>query len=357
MQREGKEGVDSVTEEKKSFPELKIPKVSIGMVEPHGELFQRSLSVSALRDLSEVAQQGDLPADELAGRVIIALVRTGDDTSLSLEEVGALDADSRRTILRAIIEQNHDWFVENRNEKGKGTDIAKLCVPMEQSEEESDEEFLARGIRAELAANKVRLKGMMSGLSERMQGVIGPGLAANMGASRSLSHLLDSIRPEPARFRMPEIPRNPIYDTNEILNDVASQISQMRDLAAATAEMQRTLNDTATAAVTDFSDSAEKSFTAAKQGLKIAKATLAATFLASVVSVVALGISIMSMNSQDSGAEAREATTRAQTERLMATETELVRTIGDLRQEVEEMRTDAAAREKAAAKAAPMPHR
>ena len=339
--------------EKKSFPEFIIPKVLIGEVAPHGELFQRGLGFGALRDLSEADQDGDLPADELASEAILAVVRTGEDEPLTREEVSALDADARRTIVRAIIEKNRDEFVEDRNEKGKGFDLALMSVPMEQGEGESDAEFLARGIRGQLAANKARLKGMMSGLSERMQGVIGAGLAANVSASSHLSDVLKSMRPEPAPFRMPEIPRNPIYDTNEILGEVADQIGQMRDLAAATAEMQRTLNDTATAAVVDFSDSAEQSFNAAKQGLKIARNTLYATILAVFVSVVAVGISLWSMNSQDAGAEAREAALRAQTQRLMATETELVRTIGKLREEVEDMRADAAARDAAAAKATP----
>lgn len=339
--------------EKKSFPEFIIPKMSIGEVAPHGELFQRGLSFGALRDLDEADQDGDLPADELASQVILAVVRTGQDEPLTPEEVSALDADARRMIVQAIIEKNRDEFVEDRNEKGKGFDLALMSVPIEQGEGESDEEFLARGIRAELAANKARLKSMIGGLSEHMQSVLGPGLSANMGASRSLSHVLGSIRAEPAPIRMPEIPRNPIYDTNEILGEVAGQIGQMRDLAAATAEMQRTLNDTATAAVADFSDSAEQSFNAAKQGLKIARNTLYATILAVFVSVVAVGISLWSMNSQDAGAEAREAALRAQTQRLIATETELVRTIGDLREEVEDMRADAAARDAAAEKATP----
>ncbi|WP_374593650.1 hypothetical protein [Sphingosinicella sp.] len=336
--------------ERKSFPELKIPKVSIGEIAPHGELFQRSLSVGALRDLDAADEEGDLPADELASLVIVALICTGDDAPLSREEVGALDADARHTIVRAIIAKNRDWFVEDRNEKGNGTDLAKLCVPMEQGKEESDEEFLARGVRAELAAKEARLKGMLNGLSERMQGVIGPSLVANMGASRSLSHLLDSMRPEPATLRIPELPRNPIHDTNEILGEVASQIGQMRDLAAATAEMQRTLNATASAAVTDFSAGADKSFTAAKQSLKIAKATLAATILAAFVSVVALCISVMSINSQNAGVETRQAALQMQTERLTATQTELVRRIGELPPVINEMPGDASAAAKAEGK-------
>lgn len=324
--------------EKKSFPEFKIPKVSIGEVAPHGELFQRGLSVGAMQDLSAADTKGDLPADELATQVILAVVRTGDDEPLTREEVSALAPDARGTIVRAIIEKTRDRFVEDRNERGKRVDLAKLCVPMEQGEGESDEEFLARGIRAELAANMAQLKSRIGGLSEHMQSVLRPGLSANMGASRTLSHLLDSMRSEPAPIRMPEMPRNPIYDTNEILGKVADQIGQMRDLAAATAEMQRTLNDTATAAVADFGDSAEKSFTAAKQGLKIAKNTLWATILAVIVTLVAVGISLWSMNSQDAGAEAREAALRTQTERLIASEAALSRTVSDLRNELESAR-------------------
>jgi hypothetical protein len=334
--------------EKRPFPGFKIPKFSIGEIAPHGELFQRSLSVGAVRDLSEADHQGNLPAEDLARLVIIALVRTSDDAAISREEVGALDANARRTIVRAIIEKNGDWFVENRIEKGQGSDLAMLTAPMVQGKDESDEEFLSRGMRAELAREKRRTSSLLSSLSRHTQGVVGAGLVANMGASRHLSDVLNAIHPQPAPLRIPEMPRNPIYDTNEILGEVATQIGQMRDLAAATAEMQRTLNETAAAAVADFSAGADKSFAAAKESLKIARATLRATILAAIISVVALGISVMSMNGQDAGAEAREAALRSQTERLMATETELVRTIGDLRQEVEDMRADAAAREAAA---------
>ncbi|MPT48387.1 MAG: Hin recombinase [Sphingobium sp.] len=38
------------------------------------------------------------------------------------------------------------------------------------------------------------------------------------------------MRTEPAPIRFSEFPRNPIYDTNEILGEVAGQIGQMCDL-------------------------------------------------------------------------------------------------------------------------------
>lgn len=333
-----------MSSDKEPFAKIKIPKVSIGYIEPYGELFLRGLSYGNFIELSKLDLARVLPADELATQIILALVYNRNDQPLSQEEIGAFASDSRRRVVRAIIEQNPHWFAEDRNEEGKGSDLAKLNAPMEQREGEGDEEYLARGFRAELAAINARTSSMMSGLSDRLKGLLGPGIAANTGASARLSNLLHTIRPEPITLKIPEIPRNPIHETNEILREVASQIGQMRDLAAATADIQRTLNDTATAAVADFSKGAEKSRKATRNGLWIAGATL-------LVSILAVGVSIYTLKSQNAGVEAREAELRAQTERLMAKEAELVGTIEHLSQEVGRLREEAEARATEDAKA------
>lgn len=327
MVDKSKRGHHRVSAEKRSFRDLKISKVSIGDLKPHGELFIRGLSCGAFDTLSKVDQDDNLPASELVTHIIQELVCDSDDRPFSQEKVCALDEDARRRIVRAVIKQNPDWFVEDHNEKGKGIDLAKISAPMEQNEEENDEEFLARGVRAELASQKAFMNTVMSGLSDRMQGVLGPSITANMGASQHLSNLLNNIKPRlPVPSRISEIPRNPIYDTNEILREVTNQIGQMRDLAAATADLHRTLNDTAATAVADFSKGAEKSRTAALYGLWIAGMTL-------LFSVLALAFSIYTMRSQNAKVEARETAPRAQTERRMATEAEPAKTIGGLSQE------------------------
>lgn len=331
------------------FAEFRNAKAYVGDIPPYGQLFQRSLSVGALRDFSEADQQGNLSTSELVTKVIVALVSTADDAPLSDEQVRALDANVRHTLVQAIIEKNREQFVEDRNEEGRGVDFAKLAMPMEQRENESDEEFLVRGIRAEVAAGKA-WKSTLSGLSERMQGVLGPGLHANAEASHNLSQMLNSMSLGPRRSDLLDLPRNPVLKTNEILTEVASQIGEMRNLAGLTAKMQGALNDMAQAAVIDFSKGAEDSRKAADEGLEIARRSLRATVVAAWIAVIALIFSVVTTYRQVGDAEARETALRAQTARLMNTEAELLRKMKDLREEVKDIRVEAGAKRTAGEK-------
>ncbi|OYU74216.1 MAG: hypothetical protein CFE32_18490 [Alphaproteobacteria bacterium PA3] len=142
-----------------------------------------------------------------------------------------------------------------------------------------------------------------------------------MGASTRVDEIIKSMRGDGSAIpqfkfipRAPiefKIPPNPIYETNELLAEVAAQIAQMRELAAATADMQRTLNDTASVAVADFSAGAEASRTASKYGLWIAGTSL-------IVSILALGITYYQGSLQNKDVMAREAAARLQNERLIA---------------------------------------
>lgn len=331
-----------------SLKDLKIPASSIGEVAPHGELFLRKLS---LQDLSNLTKADDplLPVADLVKVLISTLLRDGNEALLTAEQVGSLTPEDRARIVTAIIEQNEDWFFEDQNKEGEGTDIAKVHVPMTRAQGESAEEFLARGYRAEAARMKTRLGAMFKGMSSHLKSMLGPGLTANLGASNRLGEIIKSmqggvgaaaagqatIRHEPLEFKMPPIPRNPIYDTNEILEEVAAQIDQMRELAAATAEMQRTLNDTASAAVADFSSGAEATRKATRNGLWIAGASLA-------VSIIALIATIYMGWVQNKDTQGRDAAERTLTERAIAADREVAAKVQLLTQELASSREAAA---------------
>ncbi|HEY3696757.1 hypothetical protein [Phenylobacterium sp.] len=87
------------------------------------------------------------------------------------------------------------------------------------------------------------------------------------------------------RFDMPAMPANPIHETNGRLAELSEHISQMRDLAATTAQMQQSLNEVAKTILTEFSKGAEASNRATKRALWIAAISTALSLVAVVVAV------------------------------------------------------------------------
>lgn len=323
-----------------SLKAIKILAVSIGEIAPHGELFLRKLSFKDLSSLTG-ADKPPLPTGDLVTALIGTLLRNRDETQLTKEQVRALSAEDRARIVAVITAQNQGWFFEDVNEDGESTDIAKNHVPMVRLDCESAEEFLARGYRAEAARWNAIASTMFRDMSSHLKSVLGPGLAANFDASNRLGEIIKSmqtgvgaevasqatIRHAPSQFEMPPIPHNPIHDTNAILEDVAGQIDQMRALAAATAEMQRTLNDTATAAVADFSSGAEATRKATRNGLWIARASL-------TVSIIALLATIYMGWVQSRDTHGRDAAQRTQAERAIAADREVAARVQLLTEEL-----------------------
>jgi hypothetical protein len=220
---------------------------------------------------------------------------------------------------------------------------------MERQENETDEEFLARWLRAEPARYKALVNSMLPGVSDQMKLIMGPSLAANVAASKGVSGLIDSInkrRPsslsdstsEPYLqiHRLPDIPPSPIYKTNDILSDVAHEIGDMRDLAVQTTQMQQTLNETAIKAVAFFSKGAEASQIASRNGLWISGVSL-------VVAVFAFLAPIYLSKKQKAEEAVRERALRDQTERLIAMQGELANSVKVLNLELQNARKAAAA--------------
>lgn len=327
-----------MSSEKQSLKDLKIPSEPVGAIGTIGDVFLRRASVQVFSDVSQADEGGKLDAESLVTGLIFGLAQKADDTKLSDDEVHGLAPEDRQRLVRQIIHLHPEWFSLDRDDG----DTALVDAGIERAEGESDEEYLARGFRSKASRFAARLKNLFSGTSERMKSILGAGLAANMGASRRVSQLVKSmsgpsslsqatIRHEPFEFELPEIPPNPIFDTNEILAEVAGQIEQMRDLAAATAEMQRTLNETASAAVADFSTGAEASRKATRNGLGIAGASL-------LVSVIALGVTVYVSISQGAETSAREKAAQEQVTRLIASEKAVAETLSNLKDELAKAR-------------------
>lgn len=317
---------------KKSLNELKIRATSIGEVGSFGELFLRQPSFKVFSDLSGTDADSNLPPVDLVTILIGDMLQRADQSRLTEDEVRSLAPLDRQHIVEEIIKQNPDWFCQDRGDGDLGGD------PIEQYEGENEEELLTRGFRAMSVKLTANLRKTMSGFSERMKAMLGPSIAANMGAAQRVSDTIKgikvsayslppTIRQEPFHLETPKIPHNPIFDTNEILQEVANEIGEMRDLAAATAEMQRTLNDTASKAIVDFSTGAEKSRKATRNGLWIAGASL-------LVSIIALGVTAISSHDHNREAAASEATARAQTDRLIASQKEMTDSAKRLSQEL-----------------------
>lgn len=77
-------------------------------------------------------------------------------------------------------------------------------------------------------------------------------------------------------YRMPElhIPKNPIHDTNEMLESVVRQIEDLRPMAAQAAQIIRSMNDTALRMQTDYIENAKAAGRQTKIAIWIAAASL-----------------------------------------------------------------------------------
>lgn len=71
-------------------------------------------------------------------------------------------------------------------------------------------------------------------------------LSRNMSANSNMLSILSAL---PARMDVPPAPRNPMVDTNSILERVEEDISRMARLSEASAALQSTLNDYALSAI------------------------------------------------------------------------------------------------------------
>ena len=105
--------------------------------------------------------------------------------------------------------------------------------------------------------------------SDWMENLLG---TSSAGAAR--------ITHEPIKIpELPEMPRNPIYDTNKILAEVAASTGDMRELYFQQADMQRNLNTVATEILNNFVTGAMIAERNSKRAIWVAVAAVAVAVL------------------------------------------------------------------------------
>lgn len=261
-----------------NLSDIQPPKVSIGEVDGLGELFVGEATMGLYTRVERSQLTVETPTAQLVNLLIECMVTRADGVPLTSDEIDALSAVDRQRIVAAIGKAHPNWFKQQHDDKSS---------EIVQEEGESDEAYLARCFLLDKKREFGRMALAMAGLSERMTSIIGPGLTANRLASSRVAAALKAISlPEPSpqlpHFPPIQVPRNPIHETNDILTAVSRHIAHMSELSSATAAMQKTLNDTASAAVADFSRGAESSQRNAKWSLVVALIALAISVLTGV---------------------------------------------------------------------------
>lgn len=326
------------------------PPKAIGTVGSLGDLTLRSVSMGSMGVFHALPDNHAMSPSGVVDHVIAALVERSDGTKFSEDQVKAIVTEDRAEIVSRLIEQHSNWF--------DGAD-GKAREPGE-----SDEEYLARGFRAtnaEFVASQKRLRESIlrstMGMSDGLKAAMLPGLTANSVASDRLGGIIKSISrgssiinranamggilgsdtattrvPQSARithepFMTPDIvvAPHPAHETNALLEGVSQRIEDMHALAVGTAELQRSLNDTAAAAFSQFSKGAEASERAAADGLKLSRNSLALSkdglsvaIVSAVLSAVAIIASVVMWGDQNGRETKREEASAAQARRLVA---------------------------------------
>lgn len=255
--------------------DIQPSKVSMGEVDGLGELFVGEATMGLYSRVEQSQLTVETPAAQLVDLLIECMVTKADGVPLTSDDIGALSEVDRQRIVVAIGKAHPNWFKQQHQDRW--SEIVR-------EEGESDEAYLARCFLLDKKREFDSMALAMAGLSERMTSIIGPGLAANRLASSRVAAALKAIslpEPSPRMTHVPpiQVPRNPIHETNDILTAVSRHIAQMSELSSATASMQKTLNDTASAAVADFSRGAESSQRNAKWSLVVALIALAISVL------------------------------------------------------------------------------
>lgn len=155
---------------------------------------------------------------------------------------------------------------------------------IERSGDESVCDFLVRALShyaAEQKANSERLMQSVSG--SLYSNATLKALQHNHGLSDQLRDTIEKYtRPTPIAGteivlrRMPDFqaPKNPIHDTNEILERVVRQVEDFRPLASQSAEIIRSMNDTALRMQDDYLKNAKSAGTQTKIAIGIAVLSL-----------------------------------------------------------------------------------
>lgn len=96
----------------------------------------------------------------------------------------------------------------------------------------------------------------------------------------------EMANPRHLEVTLPPIPKNPIHETNQILEDLATQIQDMRPLIAQGAEFIRSMNDTALRMQADYIGNAAKTERQTKLAIWIAVVSLVISSIFSYLNYV-----------------------------------------------------------------------
>lgn len=113
------------------------------------------------------------------------------------------------------------------------------------------------------------------------------GLGKQYAGDASLAErVLSQVRPEPQVVNVPPMhfPKNPILETNQILENLSGQIEGMRPLVAQGAELIRSMNDTALRMQGDYIVNAVQSNHQTKKAMKVAVLSLVVSAIGLIAS-------------------------------------------------------------------------
>jgi hypothetical protein len=318
---------------------------------PIGSVEIRGLSFGGLEKLEKADKEAPFTPESFLRELVRNMVRRPDSPKeeLGSEEIEQLLGDRER-IIPALIQASHffDKPISHAVTAGGegGEKNAGRQLVTERKEGEGDEEYLLRGYREYVARTMQTFRNMFSDVADRLKGFtpsLGKSLAAglmdNMRASQRVADRLASmrsgqeelarrlaqsptdavskhLRPDHAQrsvpLRLPELPPNPIFQTNKLLHELGEDIAEMRELAIETADMQQSLNDVASRLLTEFTVGAADSKAAADKTLKIARYGLAIAAVSAVFAAVAIFVTVWTSGPSDNELqlmrEQREAT-------------------------------------------------
>lgn len=319
------------------------------------------LNAEALIELEDVDAERGASDSALVTVMISVLAEKPDGSRPSEAEISQLSPQSRQRIIQGIISLHPEWFRSDVAdvEQASGEGISREGG-------ETDEAYLARGFRTSMERFAVSMpkpvvlaSSDLSGLSSHMKNLLSSKFAENLHASHRVGDILKSIHDGSAKFDaigkksadgaaqfesrkniFPELPPNPTFKTNEILSGVKEQIGQMRDLAAATADMHRSLNDMASTALAEFSKGAEASAKSAESSLKIARISLFVSFIATILTFSTIIVSVYLANKQEEYSVVRGKAYLDNNRRLIVSQESLEESIYKLQESIELMPGD-----------------
>lgn len=144
-------------------------------------------------------------------------------------------------------------------------------------------------------------------------------LGLNENASLRMRELLEIARPPV--LELPPIPRNPIHETNAILERVDGEISRMAALSEAGAELQTTLNDYARTAISEMKAGSDQTERNARRAMLVG---IVGALTGALGTFIALGTWVWTAE-QQTRAEAARAADAASAAREHQADRELMR--------------------------------